>query len=691
MSQAMRPSHAVCDDPGLPDRSSPHPIKPAMEKRMVSKTEVFARLTRAAWWLPCLLGGAVAAHAAGTGQSLPTAPADAPAAADAAATTYRVINLGTGSLSQIPAINASGQVAFSLFGASGAHAWFYDGHTVHDIGTLGGPTANAVALNDAGQVAGYADSSTATHAFRWSMSTGMVDLGVIGGGPGSQATAINKHGLVVGLSDIGSLLEPVHAFLWSAATGMQDLGSPFGDSLSLSAADAINDAGLIAGDAELGGPGYNNHAFAWTRATGMVDLGTLLGGNTSYTVAVDAKGQVTGWADVPGGNNHAFLWTRHHGMRDLGTAGGTESFPLAMSPGGQMVGVIDFAAGNQHAMSWTGARGMHDLGTLGGDLSRALGVNNKGQVVGSATTATTTEPSHAFVWSAARGMVDLNKRVHHLPAGLLLESADAIADNGEIVAETNAGLVLLVPGVCHCSGPVLGPVTGPEMVTTGAPFSASASFANENTTESHSVSWSWGDGSSDSSPKASESGGAGSANALHVYARPGIYTVTAQVTDRSGKRAAVSRNVVVFEPAAGFAAGTGAFVSPPGAIRKAPAHSGKAKFAFFAPSPGTPTAPGAKPLLVFSTGRFGFRSEDFKPVAVQGGSIRFEGSGRVNSAGSYRFSLATTAGTADASRFFLKIWHTDPATGAQVVDYDNQAGKNGAPGGVVLAGRIAVQ
>jgi probable HAF family extracellular repeat protein len=687
MSQAMRPSHAVCDDPGLPDRSGTHPIKPAMENRMASKTGVFARLTRAAWWLPCLLGGAVAAHAAGAGQSLPTAPPDAAAAA--AATTYRVINLGTGSLSQIPAINASGQVAFSLFGAGGAHAWFYDGHTVHDIGTLGGPTANAVALNDAGQVAGYADSSTATHAFRWSMSTGMVDLGVIGGGPGSQATAINKHGLVVGFSDIGSLLEPVHAFLWSAATGMQDLGSPFGDSLSLSTANALNEAGLVAGDAELGGPAYNNHSFSWTRATGMVDLGTLLGGNTSYTVAADAKGQVTGWADVPGGNNHAFLWTRHHGMRDLGTAGGTESFPLAMSPSGQMVGVIDFAAGNQHAMSWTRVRGMHDLGTLGGANSRALGVNNKGQVVGSATTATA--EFRAFAWSAARGMVDLNKRVHHLPAGLLLESADAIADNGAIVAETNAGLVLLVPGACHCSAPVLGPVTGADMVTAGAPFSASASFANENTAESHSVSWTWGDGSSDVSPKASESGGAGSANALHVYTRPGIYTVTAQVTDRSGKRAAVSRNVVVTEPSAGLAAGMGAFVSPAGALRKAPAQSGKANFAFFAPSPGTAAAPGAKPLLVFSTGRFGFRSEDFKPVAVQGGSIRFEGSGRVNSAGSYRFSLTTAAGTAAAGRFGLKIWHTDPATQAQVVDYDNQAGKNGASGGVVLEGRIAVQ
>jgi probable HAF family extracellular repeat protein len=678
-----------------------------LEKTMASNTDRFTSPARAAWWLPCLLGALSAAAAASAGPATSGAPAEALGAA--AAPNYRVINLGAGSLSQIPVINAGGQVAFSLFDGSGSHAWFYDGRSVRNIGTLGGPTANAVGLNDAGQVAGYADTAAGTtHAFRWSARTGMTDLGVIRGGPNSQATAISRAGQVVGESDIGSQLEPVHAFLWTAAAGMQDLGSPFGDNLSLSFAIGINDAGTVAGDAELGAPSYDNHAFVWTQAGGMRDLGTLPGGATSYTVAIDTAGDVTGWADVPAGGNHVFLWSRQHGMQDLGTAGGTESYPIAMSANGQIAGVIDLANGYQHAMSWTRARGMIDLGTLGGSGSRALGVNTLGQVVGLASTGARSEPTHAFLWSQGRGMVDLNKRVARLPAGLWLEAADAIADSGAIVAETNAGLVLLKPadgpagGATSGSapGPLLGPIAGADMVKTGAPFSPSTSFVDDATAGSHSVSWGWGDGSSDAPLKANESGGTGSASAMHVYSRPGIYTVTAQVTDRAGNSASVSRDLVVVEPSAGAAAGIGALMSPPGAVRTAPAQSGKARFAFIAPAAGTSGVQAVKPLLLFGTGGFAMRSDSFRRVAAEGGSVRFEGSGRNHRGEAVSFSLVATSGAADApkaGRFALKAWHTDPATRAQVVDYDSQAGRTGAAGvagaagATMTAGRIALQ
>jgi hypothetical protein len=104
-----------------------------MEDTMARKTNRFTPPRRAAWWLPCLLG-ALAAVAAGAGPAPSGAPAEA---LDAdAAPSYRVINLGAGSLSQIPVVNAGGQVAFSLFDGSGAHAWFYDGRSVRNIGTL---------------------------------------------------------------------------------------------------------------------------------------------------------------------------------------------------------------------------------------------------------------------------------------------------------------------------------------------------------------------------------------------------------------------------------------------------------------------------------------------------------------------------------------------------------------------------
>jgi probable HAF family extracellular repeat protein len=39
---------------------------------------------------------------------------------------------------------------------------------------------STTAINDLGQVTGFASTPTATHAFFWSASTGMVDLGTLG-------------------------------------------------------------------------------------------------------------------------------------------------------------------------------------------------------------------------------------------------------------------------------------------------------------------------------------------------------------------------------------------------------------------------------------------------------------------------------------------------------------------------------
>lgn len=625
--------------------------------------------------LPCLLAGASLAVTAGAGQPQVTSVTAGPNHTAALPAAYRVINLGPGGESALPKINDSGQVAFTH---TDTRAMFYDGTTVQDIGTLGGTHATAFDLNDAGQVVGSSSlpgDPPYTHAFLWSRTSGMIDLGTLGGNS-ANAVAINNLGQVAGSSPFSD--SRPHAFRWSPAFGLEDIGLfPGGD---FSNATDISDSGLVTGwGSNANG---NGHAFAWTPTTGLIDLGTR-GGSFSFAEATNARGQVAGYATVPGNLWHAFLWDARFGMKDLGTAGGTESFALALNDYGQVVGVFDTPRA-QRAFSWTHARGIVDIGTLGGANSRALAVNNKGQAVGGSMTRAGT--FHGFVWTAREGMIDLNKRLRHAPAGLVVEFATAISDNGSIVALSNAGLLLLKPD-CGCPGPhAVGPIAMADMVEAGTPFESTVSFAGADTAARHYVTWSWGDGTGDQPGNARESKGAGNAIGNHHYAMPGIYTISAKVADLGGKSATVTRSVIVYDKNGGTARGMGSFMSPRDANRMERSHVGMATFSLVAPS-----AAGAKAAasaeLRFQVGSSTFRSQDLRAVAVQAKRAQFEGSGTINGNAGYRFTLTTTAGrgaaAGEAGRFGLKIWHTDPATRAEVLDYDNRQAGPGNTGPAV--------
>ncbi|MDP2312092.1 MAG: hypothetical protein Q8P41_04245 [Pseudomonadota bacterium] len=247
-------------------------------------------------------------------------------------------------------------------------------YEVVELGTLGGKSAAAAAINERGQVAGV--SSTAgpeQHAFLWEDGQ-MRDLGTLGGRH-SFAWDLNERGQVVGGAQDAE--GRTRAVLWSGGQ-VQDLGVLEGGNASF--AIAINERGQVAGFSQAGNG--ETHAVLWD-AGKVIDLGTL-GGSFSYAIDVNEQGAVLAMSTTPTGHR-AFVWQDGNRV-EVGPEGSVWSSAFDINDRGQVVGSAPLADEQRMVgYRWTPETGAADTFSIGGDVVIVAAINEAGDAAGYGT------------------------------------------------------------------------------------------------------------------------------------------------------------------------------------------------------------------------------------------------------------------------------------------------------------------
>jgi probable HAF family extracellular repeat protein len=173
------------------------------------------------------------------------------------------------------------------------------------------PSGNALWINDKGQIVGFTGACAATnHAVVWDKDHDNVST-LPDNATGAEAFGNNNRGQIVGFVGAPNSGIP-NAALWQNDT-LINLGLLSEDLGGI--ASGINDKGQVVGS-NFDSQGNWNHAFIWQNGV-MTDLNTLFPANSNLRAVmankINERGQISGMAIVRNGpdkdNIHAFIAT----------------------------------------------------------------------------------------------------------------------------------------------------------------------------------------------------------------------------------------------------------------------------------------------------------------------------------------------------------------------------------------------
>lgn len=295
-------------------------------------------------------------------------------AGNAWALDYRILDLGSiSSFSYHFQINNAGQIVGPV--GVNANVWNVEGD-VRSLDSLlpYGNDNSSYAINDNGEVAIYSHG----HIYSWSEATGAVDRNALPDSVKGCPLAINNTGDIVGWASAPYV---EHACLWKSDGSVIDLGS--GEAVD------INDGGQIL---VASTPGIQS-----VRVLNL-DGGYTIVDTITHPKAINNAGQVIGrdWQSVD--PTPYMWTSSGGAVRLPSLQGWGSGDPLGISESGTIVGSMDNPAQQTRAVVWDPSLNVTALPVLPGhSYSYAYDINELGWVVGCSSIGPYND-AHLVVW-----------------------------------------------------------------------------------------------------------------------------------------------------------------------------------------------------------------------------------------------------------------------------------------------------
>ena len=320
---------------------------------------------------------------------------------------YEALDLGTlgGGSSIAVAIDDSDRVA----GTSAGRAFIWESGRMI---ALSPDPSGAASISSTGEIGGYTADSSSSWIVTWDAMGTKHAVPMAHPGAALDIVAFGSAGLV---ANVGYNSSDIRALLYRGGAEI-DLGSFANPLLGQrdTEAHAMNAAGQVVGASYHHTAGQDwpiNHAFIWSNGT-LTDLGTPAtiacpgfsdDCSDAEAWSINDQGDVVGTGFAPsaaGLHWRPILWSNGT-ITDLGVSPGEDAWATFINNAGQVAGVVSWN-GPYRGWRWQNGTAI-EFGVLGTE-GQVTGMNEQGDVIGTSQTAS--GDYHAFVYHAGQ-LIDL--------------------------------------------------------------------------------------------------------------------------------------------------------------------------------------------------------------------------------------------------------------------------------------------